>query len=90
MSVCCKEIKRIKKTLATWEKANGCPRLERFLRLCINDSYNNGMGDVDVSNQLRGSYRPDAKWMQKHKWLHTLYYLAKGTDLVNDYVTYYK
>ena len=41
--------------------------------------------DVDISNQLRGSYRPGAKWMRKHKWWHTMYYWAKGTDLVNVY-----
>jgi hypothetical protein len=43
------------------------------------------MGDVDISNQLRGSYRPDAKWMRKMKWWHAFYYWGRGQDLVNVY-----
>ena len=88
LSMCCEEIKWIEKTRQTWDKSTSCMRLGRFLRLCINDSYNLNMGDVDVSDQLRGSYRPDAKWTRKHKWWHAIYYWGKGTDLVNAYVSY--
>ena len=31
----------------------------KFLSLNQIDNYNNGMGDVDVANQLRGVYRLD-------------------------------
>ena len=71
--MCCKETKWIEKTRETWDHAAGCHRLGRFLRLCINN----------ISDQLRGNYQPDAKWMRKHKWWHAMYYRAKGTDLVN-------
>ena len=36
----------------------------KFLRLNINNGYNHGMGHVDISDQLRGSYRFD-HWMRK-------------------------
>ena len=74
LSMCCEEIKWTEKTRETWDHSAGCLRTGRFLRLCINYSYNTGIGDVNISDQLRGSYRPDAKWMRKHKWWHALYY----------------
>jgi hypothetical protein len=39
----------------------------KFLRLNVNDDYNKGMSDVDVSDQLRNYYRFD-HWLRKTKW----------------------
>ena len=39
----------------------------KFLRLNQIDNYNNGMGDVDVANQLRGLYRLD-RWLRNRKF----------------------
>lgn len=38
----------------------------KFLCLNVNDDYNNGMGDVDVSDQLRNYYRLD-HWLHNRK-----------------------
>ena len=37
-SMCCDEIKWLKKTHQTWDKSTSTMRLRRFLRLVINDS----------------------------------------------------
>ena len=62
-------------------------RLGRFLRLAINDLYNINMNNVDIADQLRGSYRPD-RWMRKHKWWWLMFFWVHGTLLVNAYVAY--
>ena len=38
-----------------------------FLRLNLTDSYNYGMGDVDLADQLCGVYRLD-RWVRNRKW----------------------
>ena len=88
LSMCCDEIKWTEKTRSIWDKESECMRVGKFLRLCINDSYNLHMGDVDISDQLRGSYRPDAKWTRKMKWWHSYYYWGRGTNYVNVYCAY--
>ena len=74
LSMCCDEIKWVEKNCSTWDKNSECMRDGRFLWMCINDSYNLHMGNVDVNNQLRGSYWPNAEWMWKMKWWHAYYY----------------
>jgi len=59
----------------------------KFLRLNVNDDYNNGMGDVDASDQLRNYYRFD-HWLRKTKWWWSFLFWAKGVMLVNAYVLY--
>jgi len=59
----------------------------KFLRLNINDDYNNGMGDVDIADQLRFCYRFD-HWMRKYKWWHSLFWWGFGVQMVNAYVVY--
>ena len=43
-----------------------------FLSLNITDDYNYGMGQVDISDQLRGVYRMD-HWLRNFKWWHALF-----------------
>ena len=58
-----------------------------FLRLNVNDDYNNGMGDVDIADQLRVFYRFD-RWMRKFKWWHSIFWWGFGVQMVNAYVCY--
>ena len=39
----------------------------KFLRLNKIDIYNNGMGNFDVADQIRGVYRLE-RWVRKRKW----------------------
>ena len=87
LSTCCTEIKWMEKTRKTWDKEIICMRLGRFLRLVINDSYNMNMNNVDVADQLRGSYRPD-RWMRKQKLWWSLLFWGHGTLIVNAFVAY--
>jgi hypothetical protein len=88
LSTCCTKVEWITKTRKTWDHESGGYRIGQFLRLCINDSYNRKMGDVDIADQLRGNYRPDAKWMRKMKWWHAMYNWGRGTDIINAYCAY--
>ena len=66
-SMCCNNITWLEMTRRAWEKSTSNMRLGCLLRLAINDSYNMNINNVDIVDQLRGSYRPD-RWMRKHKW----------------------
>jgi hypothetical protein len=60
-----------------------------FLRLNVNDDYNNDMGHVDVADQLRGNYRMD-RWIRQYKWWWSIWIWGFGVLLVNAYVFYVK
>ena len=87
LSMCCTGISWIEKTRDTWDDASQMMRKGTFLRLGVNDSYNVNMNNVDVADQLRGSYRPD-RWMRKMKWWWAMFFCGHGTLLVNVYVSY--
>jgi hypothetical protein len=59
----------------------------RFLRLNLNDGYNNNMGHVDVSDQLRNTYRFD-HWLRQWKWWWAIWLWALGVMLVNAFAAY--
>ena len=81
------EIKWMEKTHKTWDKDSSCMRLGRFLCLVINDSHNMNLNNVDVADQLRGSYRPD-ECMRKHKWWWYMFFWGHGTLIFNAFVAY--
>lgn len=60
-----------------------------FLRLNINDSYNDDMGHVDVSDQLREVYKFNS-WLRNYKWWWSIMQWGIGVLLVNTYVVYKK
>ena len=60
-----------------------------FLRLNITDKYNNGMGQVDIADQLRNSYRFD-HWLRNNKWWHSVYWWGMQVMLINLYIIYKK
>ena len=61
----------------------------RFLRMNFIDSYNNTMGNVDLADQLRGSYRPDI-WLRNRKWWWSIMFWSIGVMLTNAYIVYVK
>ena len=68
-------------------KFNKYHEVGRFVRLAKNDSYNMNMNNVNISNQLRGSYRPD-RWTRKNKWWWSIFFWDHNNLLVNAYVAY--
>ena len=59
----------------------------KFLRLNQIDKYNNGMGDVDVADQLRGVYKLDC-WVRNSKWWWSMLFFSMGVLLTNYYKFY--
>ena len=59
----------------------------KLLRLNKIDKYNNGMGDVDVDDQLRGVYRLD-RWVRNRKWWWSMLFWYMGVLLTNSYKLY--
>ena len=61
----------------------------KFLRMNFINNYNFTMGHVDVSDQLRGSYRID-RWVRNSKWWWSMLFWGIGVLLTNAYVLYKK
>ena len=61
----------------------------QFLRLNQIDTYNYGMGSVDIADQLRVFCRPD-HWIRNRKWWWSILFWALGVILTNSYVLYIK
>ena len=59
ISMTCKELKWNKQEKPVYNVDTGQVELINFLRLNTINSYNEEMGNVDVADQLRGSYRCD-------------------------------
>jgi preprotein translocase subunit SecY len=60
-----------------------------FLRLNQIDTYNYGMGSVDVANQLRVFYRLN-HWLSNRKWWWSILFWVISVILTNFYVLYTK
>ena len=60
-----------------------------FYHLNIVNEYNYNMNNVDIADQLRGTYRWD-KWMRKRKWWWSIYFWVCQMLLTNCYITYKK
>jgi hypothetical protein len=87
LSMTCDSVKWIVKEKAVFNKDTGKTEIMRFLRLNYINDYNYGMGHVDVSDQLRNSYRFD-HWLRNTKWWWSIFFWALGVNLVNAYVVY--
>ena len=61
----------------------------KFLPMGFIDNYNKTMGDVDIADQLRGSYRFDM-WVQNRKWWWSIFFWGFGVLVTNTYVCYSK
>ena len=65
----------------------GLMEVLRFLIMNNIDAYNNEIGNVDLSDQLRGTYRCDIVVRNK-KWWWGIWFWALGLMLVNLYYMY--
>ena len=83
----CTQIVWIVKEKIVYNVLTGAMEVMRFLRLNLIDDYNNDMGHVDVSDQLRNQYRFD-HWMRNRKWWWVIYFWALGVVFVNAYIIY--
>ena len=59
----------------------------QFMRLNQINEYNNGMGDVDLADQLRGVYRLDT-WVRNRKWWWSMLFWYIGVLSTNAYKVY--
>ena len=59
----------------------------RFLRMNKIHEYNNKMGGVDLSDQLRGTYRI-YKGVRNRKWWWSILFWSIGVMITNTYVIY--
>ena len=58
-----------------------------FLRLNVNNLYNQNMNSVDLSDQLHNVYQVD-HWVQKYKWRWSLLFRCHGIIFFNAYIIY--
>ena len=58
-----------------------------YLRTQMQDDYNNGMNDVDISDQLRKNYCFN-RWLRNRKWWWAILMWGWGVLIVNTYVAY--
>ena len=87
LSMKCDSIKWVVKTKLVYCNETGRREPMKFLRLNVNNDYNQDMGHVDVSDQLRNQYRFD-HWMRKRKWWWSFWFWGMGVLKVNAYVCY--
>ena len=59
----------------------------KLLRLNQIGKYNNGIGDVNVADQLRGVYRLD-HWLRNRKWWWSILFCSMVVLLTNSYKLY--
>jgi hypothetical protein len=87
ISMICDSIKWVEKTRKVWN--NNTRKMEeiKYLRVNINDDYNNKMNAVDIADQLRNHYRPD-HWMRQRKWWWSIFLWGLGVLLTNSYLVY--
>ena len=87
ISSICDSIKWIDKNRKVWNEAKQEFSNMNFLRLNVNNDYNNDMNAVDIADQLRNNYRFD-HWLRNFKWWWSIFMWAFGVLIVNSYVVY--
>ena len=87
LSMACTGLKWIEKRKKVFDKETGANVSMAFLRPEVTDMYNNGMNNVDIADQLRGTYRLD-RWMRKRKWWWSIWMWGLQVLLVNAFVLY--
>ena len=67
LSMVTEMLKWIVKERSVYNVDTGKDETLKFLRMCNIDEYNQTMANVDIADQLRGSYRFD-HWLRNRKW----------------------
>jgi hypothetical protein len=89
LSMTCTLIEWIPRMKKVFSNASKAFEQLKFLCLNINNDYNYGMGDVDVSDQSWNSYRFNI-WIRQYKWSWSIFLWWLGVSMVNTYVLYKK
>lgn len=89
LSMACQKIEWIVKEKLVYNVDSGCSETLQFLRLNQIDNYNAEMGNVDLADQLRGSYRLD-HGVRNRKWWWSILFWGVGVLLTNAYIVYCK
>ena len=85
LSMVCEELKWLEVEKQVYNVDTGKVESLRFLRMNTIDNYNKTMGNVDIADQLRGSYRVD-HWIRNRKWWWSLWFWSLGVMLTNAYI----
>jgi len=78
LSMVSEEVKRIEKEKEVYNVDTDEIEYVKYLRMGFIDTYNKTMGDVDLSDQLRGSYRLD-RWARNRKWWWSMFLGVLGS-----------
>ena len=87
MSMVCTEIKWVEKIRKVYNVDTGMIETMKFLRMNNIDHYNHSMGHVDLSDQLRDTYRMNY-WIRNRKWWWSYLLWGLGVQITNAYVMY--
>lgn len=87
LSMACTGLKWIEKKKKVFDKSVNKNVAMSFLRTEVTDTYNNGMNNVDIADQIRNTYRID-RWMRKRKWWWSIWMWGVQILLVNAYILY--
>ena len=89
MSVSRQEIKWLNKDRKIFDKTQQKMVAALFYQVNVIDCYNHFMGNVDITDQLRGSYRFD-HCMRKRKLWWSMFFWSFQVLLTNPYILYKK
>ncbi len=88
LSMACTGLKWIEKRKKVFKRESSTNVSMAFLQPEVTDLYNNGMNNVDIADQLQGTYRFD-HWIKKRKWWWSIWMWGVQVLLVNAYVLYW-
>ena len=87
--VACEGIKWIKKDCKLFYETQQKMVAAPFYLVNVIDDYNHFMGNIDITDQMRGSYYFD-HWMLKRKWWWSMFFGSFKLLLTNSYIFYKK